>query len=133
MLAGACAVIAWYAAMKIVHVFDVSLEPFSKTAISMTIFAAGGFIGGRLTPSDGGVPRAAAIAFGTMLIGVALGVVFWDALEGLVFRRFGTALYENRRLFPVDIIRLWMLGWIPLLVGLVAGMFIPRSANRKPR
>jgi hypothetical protein len=133
MLAGACAAIGLYAAMKVVHVFDVPLGPFSKLALSQTLFAAAGFVGGRVVRGDSALLRSGAIAFGALLLGVAFGVVFWNGLEDYVFSRISATLYEERKLFPVDVILLWMLGWKPLLVGLAAGMFIPWGHNPQRR
>jgi len=131
MLAGAGAAIGLYAAMKIVHVFALPLGSFAKLALSLTLFAAGGFAGGRAALRDGARLRSAAIAFCALLLGVAFGVVFWNGLEDYVFSRFSPTLYEERKLFPVDVILLWMLGWKPLLVGLVAGMFIRIGSGTK--
>jgi hypothetical protein len=133
MLAGAGSAIGLYAAMKIVHVFNLPLGPFSKLALSLLLFAAGGFAGGRVALGDGGTLRAGVVAFGALLLGVALGVVFWNGLEDYVLSRVSATWYEERKLFPVDVILLWMLGWKPLLVGLAAGMFIAFGPSRKPR
>lgn len=130
MLAGACAAIGLYAAMKIVHVFGLDIAPWSKWLLSVTLFAAGGFAGGRLVSRDGAMLRSAVITYAALLLGVALGVVFWNGLEDFVFSRLSAALYEERKLFPVDVILLWMLGWIPMLAGLVAGVLVPRGLGR---
>ncbi|HEX5069672.1 MAG TPA: hypothetical protein VFV78_05590 [Vicinamibacterales bacterium] len=131
MLAGACAAVGLYTAMKLVRVFDVPLGPYVKSALNMGLFAAGGVAAGRAAVAGGRTLRSGTIAFGALLLGVAFGVVFWNALEDHVFSRVAAGLYEERRLFPVDVILLWMFGWLPLLAGLVAGMFIPWSRNGK--
>ena len=133
MLAGACSAIGLYGAMKIVHVFNLPLGPFSKLALSLSLFAAAGVAGGRVALGDGGTLRAGVVAFGALLLGVAFGVVFWNGLEDYVFSRMSATLYEERKLFPVDVILLWMLGWKPLLVGLAVGMFLPFGTSRKQR
>jgi hypothetical protein len=133
MLAGACSAIGLYAAMKIVHMFNLPLGPFSKLALSLSLFAAAGLGGGRIAVCDGGALRAGVVIFGALLLGVAFGVVFWNGLEDYVFSRISPRLYEERKLFPVDVILLWMLGWKPLLVGLAVGMFVPFGASRKQR
>jgi hypothetical protein len=129
LVAGAFTAIGLYAVMKVVRVYDVGLGPYGKFAISLTIFFLGGFAGGDRVRRDGATLRSAAMAFGALLLGVAAGVIFWNGLEDYVFSRFGPALYQDRKLFPVDVMLLWMLGWAPLLVGLAAGALFGRRAR----
>jgi hypothetical protein len=121
--------------MKMVRVYDVALGPYGKFLLSLTIFAVGGFAGGRAMSRDGATLRSGVIGLAALLFGVAAGVVCWNGLEDYVLSRFGDAIYQERKLFPVDVMLIWMLGWAPLLVGLAAGMLVPshRSGQRSTR
>jgi len=131
LLAGAATAIALYAAMKVVRVYDLGLGPYGKFAISLTLFFMGGAMGGVSARRYEASLRSAVMAFGALLIGVAAGVVAWNALEDHVFSSFSPALYQDRKLFPVDVMLMWMLGWAPLLAGLAAGMFFGAGRSRK--
>jgi hypothetical protein len=131
LLAGAAATVGLYAAMKIVRAYDLNLGQYGKLAISLTLFFLGGAAGGVTAGRYEASLRSAAMAFGALLIGVAAGVVAWNALEDHVFSRFSPALYQERKLFPVDVMLMWMLGWAPLLAGLAAGMFFGAGGRRK--
>lgn len=122
---------ALYAAMKIVRLVDFPLGQYGKLVLSLSLFFLGGFAGGVAAARQEVSVRSGVMAFGALLIGVAIGVVAWNALEDHVFVRVSQALYQERKIFPVDVMLLWMLGWAPLLVGLGAGMWFGAGRRRK--
>ena len=129
--AGVLSAIVLYAAMKIVRVYDLPVGQYGKLAISLTTFFLGGFAGGRATGRDrsGHLLRLGATAYGALLVGIGVGVVCWNGLEDFVFSRFAESIYQERKLFPVDVMLLWMLGWAPLLCGVVAGIMFRRETT----
>lgn len=134
-LIGGLACIALYAVMKAVTVFELPAGRYGKLGISLTTFLVAGFLIGRMIRRGRSAHpwRVAATGFGAALIGVAVGVIFWNNLEDLVFSRFGDfPIYQERRLFPIDVALLWTFGSLPILAGIVAGVTIGGVAPRDP-
>ena len=128
LLLGLVVAIAHYAVMRIVRVTGINLGQFGRQAISLSLFFLGGLTGGVIAGRHEASMRSAAMAYGALLIGIAIGVLVWNGLEDHLFSQ---ALSQDRKLSPVDIMLLWMLGWAPLLVGLAAGMFFGASRRQQ--
>ena len=66
----------------------------------------------RAAPTYGIVPWLSAYT------GIAAGVVFWAIMEEVVFSRLGPhPIYEQRSLFPIEIVLWCVVATIPLAVG----------------
>jgi hypothetical protein len=122
---GAVACLALYGAMKAMTILEADIGRYPKLGFFVLLFVAGGLAVGRYVRRSGHSQtwRLAATAFGAALLGIAGGVVFWNTLEELVFRRVGDfPVYQERTLFPVDVALLWMFGSLPLLTGIIIGV-----------
>ena len=129
LLAGVIAAVLLYAVVRVMRTYDWQFGQYGKLAISLAMFVLGGFAGGRAVAREGGGLRLAVTSYGALLIGVALGVVVWNLLEDQFFGRAVQTAYPDRRIFPVNVMLSWLLGWAPLLVGLVGGMFTGKSTD----
>jgi hypothetical protein len=68
----------------------------------------------RVAPAYGGMPWVAAYT------GIAAGVVIWAIIEEVVFRRFGPyPIYEERSLFPLEMVFWCVVATIPLAGGVI--------------
>jgi hypothetical protein len=77
-----------------------------------------------LTGVGVGFSARAAPTYGMMLwlsayIGIAAGVVFWAIIEEVVFSRLGPhPIYEQRTLFPFEMVFWCIVATIPLAIGI---------------
>jgi hypothetical protein len=78
---------------------------------------------------EGSGLRLAVTSYGALLIGVALGVAVWGAVEDQIFGHAVQTVYQERKIFPVNVMLSWLLGWAPLLVGLAIGMFTGKTTD----
>ena len=90
-LISAAGCVVLYAAMKAVRVYELPVDRYGKLVISLIIFFVVGGAVGRLVRRQNSPhgSRLAAFGLGAALIGIAAGVVFWNALEDYVFSHIG--------------------------------------------
>lgn len=68
--------------------------------------------------------------------GIAVGVVGWAFLEERIFRHLGTGtypIYEDHNLFPFEILAWWVIGAVPLLLGISVGVLRKHLGYRAGR
>jgi hypothetical protein len=129
LLAGVIAAVLLYAAVRLMRTYDWQFGQYGKLVISLAMFVIGGFAGGRAVAREGSGLRLAVTSYGALLIGVALGVVVWSAVEDQLFGRAVQTAYQERKIFPVNVMLSWLLGWAPLMVGLAVGTFTGKSTD----
>jgi hypothetical protein len=128
-LVGLADCLALYAAIKVTTVANVELGDSMKLAIGLGLFGGIGVVVGVMARRFGTPPiwHTVAGGFAASLAGIAAAVLVWMALEETVFRRLGAyPLYEERTLFPVDVLMLWVFGSVPILAGLGLGLLVAR-------
>jgi hypothetical protein len=129
LVAGVMAAVILYALVRLMRTYDWQFGSYGKLIISLVMFVVGGFVGGLSVAREGGGLRLAVTSYGALLIGVALGVVLWGVVESHVLSAAAPAGYQERKIFPVNVMLSWLLGWAPLLVGLAIGTVTGKTAD----
>ena len=131
-LAGFLGCLLLFVLAKAGKVYEYDPGRWPKVAIFLIAFIGAGFVIGAVArrASDAHAARLSAVGFGASLLGIAASSIFWMLVEEHLFSRLGASpIYEERVLFPIEIAILWFFGSLPIILGIVAGLYLTSGGS----